>query len=426
MVTKLGGSADEVVQVLWQGGASADGQSPSLFPHDIFCHDVLPSNVECAWPVARHLLASFFNMFHKPLYQMDILLGFPFHVLRAIADDDDPLSIPPVLPSPPFPPDFQLAFRGADSDLDLLLSQAREIGAFLCHTNAPARLKVCSGLAAIEVAQLIMAWLSDDRAPVPHCDLVTAVILSWLKVAEPTSVIVPRFVGASSATIRIEPPPSPHMSAAVYSKARERLKELVLRGLDEPWLSRVAGARTVAEVLAAFHANVCVALDEAGGTNCRISARTRPLGGIEFELAWDELPEDRAAVRGRVISAWVSLLAQLKAGVAVDVLHFVYAWLRAGPVGSAPGTYGSTILVALLMVVGHAPASPLPDDVEMECMALLARGKDEFVEEAGLARLALRQAPKCLPVARLLPNMHVRLQVMRRFPFRNATKGGKA
>jgi hypothetical protein len=54
----------------------------------------------------------------------------------------------------------------------------------------------------------------------------------------------------------------------------------------------------------------------------------------------------------------------------------------------------------------------------MDLLALLAHGSAEFCEEAMLGQISLK------PAARFLPNIHVRMQVRRRFPFENSGRPG--
>jgi hypothetical protein len=387
------------------------------FPLTVFFEDEVPRDVKSRWMLGNHVLASFFSMFHKPLYEIDTLVGLSIPTCRAHVEGSVAHLEPPELPSPLFPPGFQLAFKGDPAELDVLLEGAAEIGEYLWGGSVSLRFKVCSGLAVIEIAQLIKNWIRDDTGIIPHCELAMAIISSWQKVAEPTSILIPRSVAIIPATLKLDP----GVFQSVYNRAVARLKEMLARELEEPWLGRLSAATNLSDILAVFHTDCSVPLDEVGETTCRLTARRCPLGGVDLALVWDEEPEDRARARGNVMTAWIRLLGELKRGARGNIVDFVYEWMRAGPFGPVPGTFGLVLMVALLIVTGVVVDSPLPHSLELECLALIARGKNEFFSAMGLASIQLKTAPEYPSVAKLLPNLHVRLQAFRRYPFEAST-----
>jgi hypothetical protein len=141
-------------------------------------------------------------------------------------------------------------------------------------------------------------------------------------------------------------------------------------------------------------------------------------GAVEFGFRWEETQEERAEARGRVVTAWTHLLTELKRGEATtNALDFVYTWMHVGPIGHPCGTFGYVILGAILLVLGFAIDSPLRNVADIEIEALLSRSSAEFFEAIKLDGIRLREAPDYPLVAQLLPNMHVRIQALRRYPF---------
>jgi hypothetical protein len=398
-------------------GYPPDAPARAPFPLAALCADVLPDRVECAWPAAPHLLASFFALFHRALYALDPLLGFAPDALRAAFDGAAAMP-PPAFPAPLFPAGFQLAFAGRPADLERLLAGALALGRRLCEPDVPDRAAVCTALAAIEIAQLVARWARGDAAVVPHCELVTALILAWRRLADPATLIMPRSVAVLPARTPIVGGATVFVSAPVLARAFARLKELVCADLCEFLRDRAMRAENISDFLHVLQGGCLVNLDPTGASACKLSAKRIVTGGVDFNFTWEESLEERTEARGRVITAWTRLLTELKRGEAtMNALEFVYTWMHAGPIGYPEGTFGYVIVSALLLVLGFAVDVPLRDIAEVEIEALLARNSTEFFQAIKLEGLRLSPAPDYPSVAQLLPNLHVRMQALRRFPF---------
>jgi hypothetical protein len=389
------------------------------FPLQIFFQDVLDNQIQCEWPHGSHLLASFFRMFQRPLYQIDNLLGFPLDALRAVFEGRDAVVTPPVFPSPLFPAGFQLPFNGKMEDLDCLFQHAYALGDKLCEPKISARVKVCTALAVMEIAQLITRWIRNDRTgTIPHCELITAIILAWQKLADPLTIIMPRSLAIIPTTVTIQSGATVYVSKDLQEKAFNRLKEIICPDLCDLLRDRAMRVENISDFLHVLQGGCYVKLDPTGACACKLSARRSVTGGVEFGFVWEESQEERAAARGRVITAWTQLLTELKRGEpTTNALEFVYTWIHAGPVGYPQGTFGYVIVGALLLVLGFAIDAPLRNISHVEIEALLARNSAEFFEAIRLDGLRLREAPDYPSVAQLLPNLHVRIQALRRYPF---------
>jgi hypothetical protein len=90
--------------------------------------------------------------------------------------------------------------------------------------------------------------------------------------------------------------------------------------------------------------------------------------------------------------------------------------MKAGPIGSRGGTFGHVILVALLRVHGYIIDSPPATIRDLEFEAVMATNSGEFLQAFDFGTIRLKRALEIPPIARLLPNMHVRFQMLRVFP----------
>jgi hypothetical protein len=58
--------------------------------------------------------------------------------------------------------------KGISDEISAVLRSAEELGFLRCPAVPATRTKLCLALAAIEISQLILNWMCDDRAQTPH------------------------------------------------------------------------------------------------------------------------------------------------------------------------------------------------------------------------------------------------------------------
>jgi hypothetical protein len=389
------------------------------FPFHFFYELLLPYDVgdlASRHPIVPHILASFYCCFRRPLYQMTSLLQMDVPVLRAWLDGDDVRDYDPKSPRELehlMPEQFLVHCDPDDAELMRLIDVGTELGDYLCANTAPLRHKLCMAFAAIEISQVVKKWLQGTSGIVPHFELVMSIIISWIRLSNPSLAAGPRAVKVEATTLLLERGSAFCVSKTIHDLAFRKLKEAVAAELPQELSQRVMAADNLGRILGRTNGDIWVNMKSS---TARLYAKRRAFGAVDFGFDFKESIEEKVVLNSGLIALWTRMMLEFRNGdITMRLLEFFYEWLIARPIVAPEGAFGYIILAALLNVLSLTIAAPLRNSNEIEFEALLAPDCQTFLQTFRTDGIVLKPAPDYPSVEEHMPNLHVRLYVLKKY-----------
>jgi hypothetical protein len=300
-----------------------------------------------------------------------------------------------------------------DTDLVTLLDVGTELGGYLCVTTAPLRHKLCMAFAAIEISQVVKKWLRGTTGVVPHFELVMSIIISWIRLSNPSLAAGPRAIKVEATTLLLERGSAVCVSKNIHDLAFRKLKEAIAADLPPELREKVMAAENLNSLLGRTNGDIWV---EMKSSTARLYAKRRSFGSTDFGFNFKESIEEKVVLNSGLVALWTRMMLELRNGdITLRLLEFFYEWLIARPIFAPEAAFGYVVLAALLNVVGLTIAAPLRNSTEVEFEALLAPDCQSFLQTFRTDGIVLKPAPDYPSVEEHMPNLHVRLYVLKKY-----------
>ena len=375
-------------------------------PLSIFATRELPKILEPVIlnksPYLEHLMYGILNTFrYKSLYDSNALLpdlGIDINVQVNWLEG----SYKNIKHIPPKPINFEIQQHKIPKNFaPKLIEQALMIGSQMDSEHINLRRITASGLAILEISQLIRKWIheksNENITIIPSFDLILSITLSWLRFIDPSIPIFPRknFSKLNHELVLVNGSVTQDQKYSQYvPKFAYKIKEKLVRELKpDSTLGMAILSSNVNKPETILNITKTGINVKIPSSNSIIYLKPSRFGtynmGIVFDPEENKISQENDDVienietekYDKLAKLWISLLNNSSTGEPTkEIFNFLYQWMIFDPITNESTSSCLIIFSSILhSLFGYALDEGSFQDIDIRLEALLAKDLDGFI-----------------------------------------------